>query len=80
MLVERVTIRSERVFLWVFLVTKPLRRELTDKNTFEDLQATLESFPHELKLFYKHMLDSVRSTLHLKMAGFLQIALVDEES
>lgn len=78
-LVERlateITIRAEGVFLWVFLVTRLLREDLTNYDSVSDLWRRLESLPVDLELFFRHILSSVEPFYHEKMAGALRIVL-----
>ncbi|KUJ20810.1 uncharacterized protein LY89DRAFT_705581 [Mollisia scopiformis] len=78
-LVDEVTSRSRGVFLWVFLATQLLRDGLTNYDTLLDLKDRLERIPDDLSVFFRHMLESVESFYHDKMAGTLQIALAAKE-
>lgn len=53
--------RAEGVWLWTFLVTRNILRDLTDRDDFESIEGRLSSFPSELEAFYDKMLkaDSV---------------------
>ncbi|KAF5538132.1 nacht nucleoside triphosphatase [Fusarium napiforme] len=78
-LVEEITERASGVFLWVFLVTKLLREGLTNRDSFSDLIRRLESFPLELDVFFRQILESVDPFYHCKMSTTLQIATAAEE-
>ncbi|RSL46999.1 hypothetical protein CEP54_013617 [Fusarium duplospermum] len=73
-LVNEVVDRSMGVFLWVFLVTRLLREGLNNDDTFSDLQRRVSSYPDDLEEFFKHILSSVDSFYHEKMAGTLMVA------
>lgn len=74
-LVEEIVERCDGVFLWVFLVTKLLREGMTNRDRFSDLRRRLESFPRELELFFRQILDSVEPIYHAKTSSMLQVAL-----
>ncbi|KAI0382416.1 hypothetical protein F5Y04DRAFT_287874, partial [Hypomontagnella monticulosa] len=78
-LVDRVTEKSQGVFLWVFLVTKLLREGLTNDDDMHDLYKRLDSFPGDLEGFFEHMLNSVESFYHEKMATSILMAVKAEE-
>ncbi|KAF3764593.1 hypothetical protein M406DRAFT_260125, partial [Cryphonectria parasitica EP155] len=78
-LIEEITKRAAGVFLWVFLVTKELRSGLSEYDSFSDMQRRLESIPVDLEAFFKHILESVETFYHQKMATTLQIALAATE-
>ncbi|KAI1456279.1 hypothetical protein F4805DRAFT_458928 [Annulohypoxylon moriforme] len=74
-LIADITDKSRGVFLWVFIVTKLLREGLTNDDNFSELQRRVESFPSDLETFFKHILDTVDSFYHQKMAEALQMAI-----
>jgi len=78
-LIEEITERASGVFLWVFLVTKLLREGLTNRDSFSDLVRRLESFPLELDVFFRQILESVDPFYHCKMSTTLQIATAASE-
>ncbi|UPL04115.1 hypothetical protein LCI18_015049 [Fusarium solani-melongenae] len=78
-LVHEISDRARGVFLWVFLVTRLLRKGMTNYDTFFELQARLKSVPVDLENFFKAMLDSVEPFYHPKMAGTLQLAITARE-
>lgn len=59
----------------MFLVTKELRSGLSEYDSFSDMQRRLESIPVDLEAFFKHILESVETFYHQKMATTLQISL-----
>ncbi|KAK8850906.1 nacht nucleoside triphosphatase [Apiospora arundinis] len=73
-LIQDVTDRSYGVFLWVILVTKQLRSGLTNDDTLADMSRRLAGFPTDLENFFDHMIQSVESIYHEKMASTLLIA------
>lgn len=73
-LITEVAAKSNGVFLWVFLVTKLLRKGLTNRDAFVDLRRRLESFPSELEPFFRAMLEAVEPYYHSHMSTALQIA------
>ncbi|KAK7983280.1 hypothetical protein PG989_010682 [Apiospora arundinis] len=73
-LIQDVTDRSYGVFLWVILVTKQLRGGLTNDDTLADMSRRLAGFPTDLENFFDHMIQSVESIYHEKMASTLLIA------
>lgn len=78
-IVEDIAQRSHGVFLWVFLVTRELREGLTNFDTLADLKRRLDRMPSELGPFFKHILDSVDSFYHGRMAEILRISLAANE-
>ncbi|KAG6356861.1 hypothetical protein INS49_014735 [Diaporthe citri] len=78
-LIEAIVNRCDGVFLWVFLVTKLLREGMTNRDRFPDLRRRLESFPRELRPFFRQILDSVEPIYHAKRAAMLRIALTAEK-
>ncbi|RTE73858.1 hypothetical protein BHE90_011717 [Fusarium euwallaceae] len=78
-LIKEVVDRSMGVFLWVFLVTRLLREGLSNDDTFSDLKERVSSYPNDLEKFFKHILESVDSFYHEKMARTLMIARDAEE-
>ncbi|KAI0549228.1 hypothetical protein F4679DRAFT_584803 [Xylaria curta] len=78
-LVEEIEKRACGVFLWVFLVTKLLEEGLTNRDSFSDICRRLESFPVELEVFFRQILESVESFYHTKMSTMLQMAIAVEE-
>ncbi|KAL2676736.1 hypothetical protein Neosp_010500 [[Neocosmospora] mangrovei] len=73
-LINEVVDRSMGVFLWVFLVTRLLREGLNNDDRFSDLKRRVSSYPDDLEEFFKHILASVDSFYHEKMASTLMIA------
>ncbi|KAI0142756.1 hypothetical protein GGR57DRAFT_519198 [Xylariaceae sp. FL1272] len=63
-LTEKITERSEGMFLWAALVTKSLLSGLSDKDTPGILLQRLEAKPKELEKLFKQMIDSIQ-TVHL---------------
>ncbi|KAH7263965.1 hypothetical protein B0J15DRAFT_489585 [Fusarium solani] len=78
-LINEVVDRSMGVFLWVFLVTRLLREGLSNDDKFSDLKRRVSSCPDDLEDFFKHILASVDSFYHEKMAGTLMVARDAEE-
>ncbi|RSL55044.1 hypothetical protein CEP53_007235 [Fusarium sp. AF-6] len=78
-LIKEVVDRSMGVFLWVSLVTRLLREGLNDDDTFSDLKIRVSRCPDDLEDFFKHILASVDSFYHEKMACTLMIARDAEE-
>lgn len=74
-MVENVTAKARGVFLWVFLVTELLRKGLTEYDTLFDLKQRLDTFPTDLEVFFKHILETVEPFHHNKMAATLRVAL-----
>lgn len=74
-LIDEITERAEGVFLWVFLVTRELRSGLSEYDSFSEIRTRLNSIPNDLEAFFKHILHSIESFYHKKMASTLQIAL-----
>lgn len=67
------------MFLWVFFVTNLLRRGLINRDSFSDMRWRLESFPPELKDFFRKILTSVDPFYHKKMATTLRFAITANE-
>ncbi|KAI0183829.1 hypothetical protein EV127DRAFT_312716, partial [Xylaria flabelliformis] len=78
-IIDEITNRAAGVFLWVFLVTKELRSGLNEYDSFSDLQRRLDSIPVDLEAFFKHILQSVETFYHQKMATTLQLSLIARE-
>lgn len=73
-LIHEVVDRSMGVFLWVFLVTQLLREGLSNGDKSSDLERRVSRCPDDLGEFFKHILASVDSFYHEKMAGTLMVA------
>lgn len=78
-LVNEITERAQGVFLWVFIVTGLLREGLDNGDSLSDLRLRLETFPTDLKRFFRDILEKVDSFYHTKMSAVLQIALAAEQ-
>jgi hypothetical protein len=78
-LAEEISNRAQGVFLWVFLVTRLLREGLTNDDSFQDLMKRLETFPSDLEMFIKQILESVDPFYHPKMARMLKITVAAKE-
>ncbi|PVH70505.1 hypothetical protein DL98DRAFT_472603, partial [Cadophora sp. DSE1049] len=78
-LIEEIVTRACGVFLWVFLVTKLLREGLTNRDDFSDICRRLESFPVELEVFFRQILNSVEPFYYNKMSTTLQITIAAPE-
>jgi hypothetical protein len=78
-LAEEVSNRAQGVFLWVFLVTRLLREGLTNDDSFQDLMKRLETFPSDLEMFIRQILESVDPFYHPKMARMLKITVAAKE-
>ncbi|KAK3315576.1 hypothetical protein B0H66DRAFT_642772 [Apodospora peruviana] len=78
--VDTITDRAHGVFLWGFLVTRPLRDGLANGDTITDLKERLVSFPSDLEPFFKHMLDVVDPFYHRSMARVLLLAVKANQS
>ncbi|KAI1268724.1 hypothetical protein F5Y18DRAFT_422945 [Xylariaceae sp. FL1019] len=64
-LTEKITERSEGMFLWAALVTKSLLSGLSDRDSHEILLKRLEAKPKELEKLFQQMVDSVQN-VHLE--------------
>lgn len=73
-LIAEITDRADSVFLWVFLVIREMRNGLTNNDNLSDLWKRLEALPTDLERFFRHILMSVESIYHEKMASTLLIA------
>jgi hypothetical protein len=78
-LIQEIEKRACGVFLWVFLVTKLLREGLTNRDSFSDICRRLESFPTELEVFFRQILNSIEPFYHNKMSTTLQMTIAAEE-
>ncbi|KAJ5360510.1 hypothetical protein N7517_009701 [Penicillium concentricum] len=78
-LIKDIEKRACGVFLWVFLVTRLLREGLTNRDSFMDIRRRLESFPEELEIFFRQILESVEPFYHNKMSTTMQIAIAAKE-
>lgn len=78
-LVSEITERAQGVFLWVFIVTGLLREGLDNGDSLSDLRLRLETFPTDLKRFFRDILDKVDSFYHTKVSAVFQIALAAEQ-
>lgn len=57
--VQEVIERAHGVFLWVFLVVNELLLGLGEQNKLEDLQAKLDTMPHDLESYFKRIFDRI---------------------
>ena len=74
-LIEQIVKKAHGVFLWVFLVTRSLRRGLVNCDTLEELNDRLESLPTDLEDYFQHMLDSTEKTYQKQAARVYQMCL-----
>ncbi|OQE39864.1 hypothetical protein PENCOP_c006G02529 [Penicillium coprophilum] len=79
LLIKDIEKRACGVFLWVFLVTRLLREGLTNRDSFMDIRRRLESFPEELEIFFRQILESVEPFYHNKMSTTIQMAIAAKE-
>lgn len=73
-LIVEIVQRAQGVFLWVALVVQQLREGLTNYDTLNDLWKRLERMPDGLKMFFRHIIESVEPFYLQKMAETLLIA------
>ncbi|RYP12090.1 hypothetical protein DL767_011485 [Monosporascus sp. MG133] len=78
-LIEEIEKRAQGVFLWVYLVVKLLREGLTNRDSFSDIRRRLESFPRELEVFFRQILESVERFYWNKMSTMMQMAIAAKE-
>ncbi|KAA8629971.1 hypothetical protein SMACR_06362 [Sordaria macrospora] len=76
-MVEAISWKVDGVFLWVYLVTRPLREGLSNYDTAADLNKRLEHLPGDLEKLFRHLMDSVNIVYQNKMTCFLLAALID---
>ncbi|KAH6949656.1 hypothetical protein BKA56DRAFT_536217 [Ilyonectria sp. MPI-CAGE-AT-0026] len=74
-LLDHIVAQANGVFLWAFFVTRSLREGLSNGETIRDLNKRFSQLPSNLDQLFKHMLESVNSADHPKMAGILQAAV-----
>ena len=74
-LIETIVKKAHGVFLWVFLVTRSLRRGLVNCDTLKELNDRLESLPTDLEDYFQHMLDSTEKTYQKQAARIYQMCL-----
>ncbi|KUI65502.1 hypothetical protein VM1G_01186 [Cytospora mali] len=67
-LINDVTIRSEGVFLWVFLVVRSLLRGLRNQDDLAILRQRLEALPVDLSAFFDRILDSIEDVYRQRTA------------
>jgi hypothetical protein len=73
-LVERIAAQADGVFLWAFFVTRSLGEDLSSGKSIAELHDRLSDLPNDLEQLFKHMLESVNSVNHIKMAAILEAA------
>jgi hypothetical protein len=71
-LIEQIAASSAGVFLWAFFVTRLLQEDLSAGVMISDMHERLRELPSDLEHLFKHILQSVSSIDHSKMAGVLQ--------
>ncbi|KAK7188949.1 hypothetical protein PSPO01_05058 [Paraphaeosphaeria sporulosa] len=74
-LAEEIAVRSEGVFLWVFLVIRSLRDGITNGDDAGMLQKRLDQLPTDLEPFFERILRSVDTMYHENMKIIFQVAL-----
>ncbi|KAK1754786.1 hypothetical protein QBC47DRAFT_403195 [Echria macrotheca] len=82
-LVQEIVTKAEGVFLWVYLVTRTLRKGLLENgDSINMLRKKLEHLPSELDDFFRHMLDSIELIYRHEAYSTLAVALrmADSES
>ncbi len=72
-----VTMRAQGVFLWVELVVKSLMRGLQNDDSFEQLEARVNSTPSDIEALYAKMLSDIDVAHRPEAAVLFQMALND---
>ncbi|KAI1204251.1 uncharacterized protein F4807DRAFT_472396 [Annulohypoxylon truncatum] len=78
-LIEEIQERASGVFLWVYLVVKFILEGLTNHDTVSDIKRRFESFPVELEVYFRQILESVQYFYRNKMSAMLQMAIAAGE-
>jgi hypothetical protein len=73
--VDEIVQAAEGVFLWVRLACDSLLAGITNADHIHDLQLRLRELPHDLKEFYKYILNSVSPEYQKKSARSLLLAI-----
>jgi hypothetical protein len=68
--------KSKGIFLWVYLVIRPLLEGIKYADSIQILRKRLMSFPPDLEDFFQHMLDGVPSIYGEKTAKIFKYAMV----
>ncbi|KAG8161610.1 hypothetical protein KVR01_008597 [Diaporthe batatas] len=78
-LAEKITRKSQGVFLWVHLVLKSLYEGLTNGDDLYTLRQRIRRFPEDLDSFFKVMLKSIDPFYYPSTARFFKVALEARE-
>lgn len=71
--VQEILLKSEGVFLWVFLVVRSLLRGLRNEDRISDLRRRLHELPGELEKYFELMLDSIDSIYQQTTARIFRV-------
>ena len=74
-LVDDIVIRSDGVFLWVYLVIRSLCRGMTNLDTPLELQERLRELPTELEAFFQHIFEATEKVYQQQAARIYRICL-----
>lgn len=78
-LAQKITRKSQGVFLWVHLVLKSLYEGLTNGDDLYTLRQRIRRFPEDLESFFKVMLKSIDPFYYPSTARFFKVALEARE-
>jgi len=76
---EEILLKSEGVFLWVYLVVRSLIEGLINFDRVTDLQKRLREFPSDLDAFFRQMFTSLDPTYRRLTARTFQVALANPD-
>lgn len=74
-LVDDIVVRSDGVFLWVYLVVRSLCRGMTNLDTPRELQERLRELPTELEAFFQHIFEATEKVYQQQAARIYRICL-----
>ncbi|KAF2638408.1 hypothetical protein P280DRAFT_431703, partial [Massarina eburnea CBS 473.64] len=78
-LARQIVFKAQGVWLWVYLVTRDLLRDIQGKEDYAILARRLEGYPDELKAYFTVMLDNIEDVHKSVSAKILLILLEVEE-
>ncbi|KAL3459324.1 hypothetical protein BJX64DRAFT_205453 [Aspergillus heterothallicus] len=72
-IISRIAERAQGIWLWVYLVTRDLRRQLNHNEGYDTLLKTLDSFPERLDLYFRRIIEKRHPSLREEMCQIFLI-------
>ncbi|KAL2849870.1 hypothetical protein BJY01DRAFT_210429 [Aspergillus pseudoustus] len=72
-IIAKIAERAQGIWLWVYLVTRDLRRQLNHNEGYDTLLKTLESFPPKLDEYFRRIIEQRHPALREEMSQIFLI-------